>query len=155
MKTLISSLARIFYNFSGRPIGCPQSMSPTVLVLTARFLLKTIKGQKSCIILIFREDLVSFQQVVFLPHPFWRLWRCPWKESFSIPPEVFLCVLKIMSFTILVLAEDPDLVLRTNLFQFFQKTLLCVLKACLLPSSSLLKTLKVSFQQVANRPCFY
>jgi hypothetical protein len=33
LKTLISSFERIFYNLSGRPIGCPQSKSLTVLVL--------------------------------------------------------------------------------------------------------------------------
>jgi hypothetical protein len=30
---MILSLGRIFYNLSGRSIGCPQSMSFTVLVL--------------------------------------------------------------------------------------------------------------------------
>jgi hypothetical protein len=39
--------------------------------------------------------------------------------------EDFLCVLKIMSFTILVLAKDPDLVLGTILFKFFRKTIVC------------------------------
>jgi hypothetical protein len=55
-----------------------------------------------------------------------------------------MCVLKIMSFTILVLAEDPDLVLGENLLQLLD--LLGVLKASLLPSSSLLKSLIASLK---------
>ncbi len=44
-------------------------------------------------VLILPEDfMVSFSQVAYRPYPCWRLWRCPWKIYFPIPPEDLLYV---------------------------------------------------------------
>jgi hypothetical protein len=76
-------LGKIFYNLSGRPIGCPQSTYLTVLFLA--------------------EDSESGRNL------------------FQFLRKTFCASLK-KSLTILVLVEDPDLVLGTNLLQPFRKT---------------------------------